>query len=63
MTKSTRKAKAFNHKQLQKCPTGIKGLDEITKGGFPRNRTTLVCGGAGSGKTLLGIDFLIKGAT
>jgi circadian clock protein KaiC len=38
-------------------------LDEITKGGFPRNRTTLVCGGVGSGKTLLGIDFLIRGAT
>ena len=57
------KKKAFNHKQLQKCPTGIKGLDEITQGGFPRNRTTLVCGGAGSGKTLLGIDFLIRGAT
>ena len=64
MTKKTiRKTKAVNHNQLQKCPTGIKGLDEITKGGFPRNRTTLVSGGAGSGKTLLGIDFLIRGAT
>ena len=49
--------------QLQKCPTGIKGLDELTAGGLPRNRTTLICGGAGSGKTLLGIDFLINGAT
>src|ERR1039458_3203421 len=63
MAKTTKKTKALNHNQMQKCPTGIKGLDEITKGGFPRNRTTLVCGGAGSGKTLLGIDFLIRGAT
>ena len=49
--------------QLRKCPTGIKGFDEITKGGLPKNRTTLVSGGAGAGKTLLGLDFLIKGAT
>ena len=63
MTKNIAKKKAGNHQQMPKCPSGIKGLDEITKGGFPRNRTTLVCGGAGSGKTLLGIDFLIKGAT
>ena len=48
---------------LPKCPTGIKGFDEITKGGLPKNRTTLICGGAGSGKTLLGIDFLINGAS
>jgi circadian clock protein KaiC len=47
---------------LEKCPTGIKGLDEVTEGGFPKNRTTLVSGGTGSGKTLLGIDFLIRGA-
>ena len=51
-----------NNKQLQKCPTGIKGFDEITEGGLPKNRTTLVSGGAGSGKTLLGLDFLINGA-
>jgi len=37
---------------LEKCPTGIKGLDEITKGGLPRGRPTLICGSAGSGKTL-----------
>lgn len=58
--KNTRKPK---RNPLQKCPTGIKGLDEVTAGGLPKNRTTLVCGGAGSGKTLLGIDFLINGAT
>ena len=50
-----------NHRQLQKCPTGIKGFDEITEGGLPKNRITLISGGAGSGKTLLGIDFLVNG--
>ncbi len=49
--------------QLPKCPTGITGLDEVTEGGLPKNRTTLISGGAGSGKTLLGIDFLINGAS
>jgi circadian clock protein KaiC len=48
---------------LQKVPTGIEGLDEITNGGLPKGRPTLVCGGAGSGKTLLGIEFLVRGAT
>lgn len=48
---------------LPKCPTGIHGLDEITLGGLPRGRPTLVCGGAGCGKTLLGIEFLVRGAT
>ncbi|MEB0262039.1 circadian clock protein KaiC [Mucilaginibacter sp. 10I4] len=49
-------------KQLQKCLTGIKGFDEITEGGLPKSRTTLVSGSTGSGKTLFGIDFLINGA-
>jgi circadian clock protein KaiC len=48
---------------LQKCPTGIKGLDEITGGGLPQGRPTLVCGGTGCGKTLLAMEFLIRGAT
>lgn len=48
--------------RLAKCPTGIQGLDEITGGGLPRSRPTLVCGGPGSGKTLLGIEFLVRGA-
>lgn len=48
---------------LPKCPTGIQGLDEITFGGLPRGRPTLVCGGAGCGKTLLGMEFLVRGAT
>ncbi len=47
---------------LPKAPTGIRGLDEITRGGLPRGRTTLVAGGAGSGKTLLGLQFLVAGA-
>ncbi len=47
---------------LPKCPTGIQGLDEITGGGLPRGRPTLVCGGAGCGKTLLAAEFLVRGA-
>lgn len=46
---------------LRKAPTGIRGLDEITLGGLPRGRTTLVCGAAGCGKTLLGMEFLVRG--
>jgi len=49
--------------QLQKCPTGIQGLDEITQGGLPRGRPTLVCGDAGSGKTILAMQFLVRGIT
>ena len=48
---------------LAKCPTGISGLDEITEGGIPRGRPTLVCGAAGSGKTLLAMEFLVRGIT
>jgi circadian clock protein KaiC len=47
---------------LEKSRTGVEGLDEITGGGLPRGRPTLVCGGAGCGKTLLGMEFLVKGA-
>ena len=49
--------------ELQKCPTGIKGFDEITEGGIPKDRITLLCGGTGTGKTLLGLDFLLNGAS
>ncbi len=48
--------------RLPKCLTGIQGLDEITRGGLPRGRPTLVCGGAGCGKTLLAAEFLVRGA-
>jgi circadian clock protein KaiC len=47
---------------LAKAPSGIPGLDEITNGGLPRGRPTLVCGGAGCGKTLLAMEFLVRGA-
>ena len=50
-------------RHLPRCPTGIQGLDEITGGGLPRGRPTLVCGGAGCGKTLLAAEFLVRGAT
>src|SRR5579872_3091026 len=56
-------AKNSNYSTLPKAPTGIQGLDEITGGGFPRGRPTLVCGSAGCGKTLLAMEFLIRGAT
>jgi circadian clock protein KaiC len=46
---------------LPKSPTGISGLDEITQGGLPKGRPTLVCGAAGCGKTLLGLEFLVRG--
>lgn len=49
--------------QLPKAPTGIQGLDEVTNGGLPKGRPTLVCGGAGCGKTLLAMEFLVRGAT
>ena len=48
--------------KLQKIPTGIQGLDEITLGGLPTGRISLVCGGTGCGKTLFGIEFLVCGA-
>jgi circadian clock protein KaiC len=48
---------------LPKAATGIQGLDEVTGGGVPRGRSTLVCGPAGCGKTLLGIEFLVRGIT
>jgi circadian clock protein KaiC len=47
---------------LAKAPTGIQGLDEITVGGLPKGRTTLVCGSAGCGKTMLAMEFLVRGA-
>jgi circadian clock protein KaiC len=50
-------------RSLLKCPTGIAGLDEIMQGGLPRGRPTLLCGGAGCGKTLVGMEFLVRGAT
>jgi len=48
---------------IRKAPTGIPGLDEITAGGLPAGRPTLVCGSAGCGKTLMAMEFLVRGAT
>jgi circadian clock protein KaiC len=63
MRKAPKKTpKPPNHNSVQKCPTGIRGFDQITGGGLPKNKTTLIFGGAGSGKTLWGLDFLINGA-
>jgi circadian clock protein KaiC len=53
----------FQRKSLPKSPTSIQGLDEITGGGLPKGRPTLVCGGAGCGKTLFAMEFLVRGAT
>jgi circadian clock protein KaiC len=53
----------FLNKNLPKSPTGIQGFDEITGGGLPTGRPTLICGGAGCGKTLFGMEFLVRGAT
>ncbi|HKU86370.1 MAG TPA: circadian clock protein KaiC [Casimicrobiaceae bacterium] len=58
-----RKPGAPRSDSLPKAATGISGLDEITLGGLPRGRPTLVCGGAGCGKTLFAMEFLVRGAT
>jgi circadian clock protein KaiC len=60
---ATQKLKKQILKGLEKCPTGIKGLDEITEGGLPRGRPTLICGSAGCGKTLLAMEFITRGIT
>src|SRR5215471_5477857 len=49
--------------KLAKAPSGIQGLDEITGGGLPKGRPSLVCGGPGCGKTLFAMEFLVRGAT
>jgi circadian clock protein KaiC len=60
--KAPAKARASSRaKGVVKAPTGIAGLDEITGGGLPRGRTTLLIGGPGSGKTILGLQFLVNG--
>lgn len=56
------RAKASDLPTIGKSPTGIRGLDEITQGGLPQGRPTLLCGSAGCGKTLFGMTFLYNGA-
>jgi circadian clock protein KaiC len=65
MAKASGKSKKIDldDKQIGKSPTGISGLDDVTFGGLPLGRPTLVCGGPGSGKSLLGIEFIVNGAT
>lgn len=48
--------------KLQKAPTGINGFDEITNGGLPENRPTIICGNTGCGKTIMSMEFLVNGA-
>ena len=47
---------------LEKCSSGIEGLDQITEGGLPKGRPTLICGSAGCGKTMFAMQFLVHGA-
>jgi circadian clock protein KaiC len=63
-TRNTRAAKEKNALAgaLVKTPTGIRGFDELTEGGLPQGRPTLVCGGPGCGKTLFALEFLVRGA-
>ena len=58
---TSKKKKAPALKIIPKTRTGINGLDEITGGGLPQGRPTLICGGAGCGKTLLSIEFIVRG--
>ena len=62
MSKSSKKISSASYRTLPKSATGIIGLDEITGGGFPTGRPTLICGDAGSGKTLLSMEFIIRGS-
>jgi circadian clock protein KaiC len=57
-----RSTSAPSNTVLQKVPTGIAGFDDVTRGGLPQGRTTLICGAAGCGKTLFGTQFLVRGA-
>lgn len=62
MASRKQKRSPGQNNQLEKSLTGIKGLDEITLGGLPTGRPTLVCGVAGCGKTFLAMEFLVRGA-
>jgi circadian clock protein KaiC len=56
------KAESASEQVFAKTPSGIRGLDEITFGGLPKGRPTLIAGGPGSGKTLMSMEFLVRGA-
>ena len=59
---SKRKLEVASQNSFAKTPSGIRGLDEITFGGLPKGRPTLIAGGPGSGKTLMSMEFLVRGA-
>ena len=63
MRKNRNGNSASNVARLEKALTGIVGFDEISKGGVPKGRPTIVCGGPGCGKTMFGLEFLVRGAT
>lgn len=63
MSKTSKRVSPAPFQVLPKSPTGIAGLDEVTGGGLPTGRPTLICGDAGSGKTLLSMEFIVRGAT
>ena len=63
MKSEKKKKKTEIYQTLPKVASGISGLDQITWGGFPKGRPTLICGDAGCGKTLMSIEFIVKGAT
>jgi circadian clock protein KaiC len=60
---AARKENVAPRQEIPKSPTGIIGLDQITGGGLPQGRPTLICGSAGCGKTMLAMEFLVRGAT
>jgi circadian clock protein KaiC len=62
MPTTRQKNEAAGRNRIIKAPTGMAGLDEITGGGLPQGRPTLVCGGPGCGKTLFAMEFLVRGA-
>ena len=62
MSKISKPTRIHKQPHLEKTPTGIAGLDEITDGGLPKGRPTLICGAAGAGKTLFSIEFIVRGA-
>ena len=63
MRKNRNANAAANVTRLEKALTGIAGFDEVTNGGVPKGRPTIVCGGPGCGKTMFGLEFLVRGAT
>src|SRR6476660_513538 len=60
---TTRRSKPSAPSSLAKVATGVDGFDQLTGGGLPQGRPTLVCGGPGCGKTLFALQFLVHGAT